>query len=218
MTDHEYHESQVRMRCAQHALNNLLGSSVFDSSTLDGLAIKCGGYYSLAHRWPFVGNYDANVVLLALDQQGFEVKWHDGRNSVGSLMLDCSSVSVVGLLLNMRSDIYGLLPFGRHWVACRRVCQQAETWIEHDSRVAGSVRYEAAAFLSRLKQLTEKGAVILVISKKSDPTSLGLLGTHNSGDAICSARLEAAFARPCCPVRATQCAGGECACVLQMDV
>ena len=70
------------MHCGRHALNNLLGSAAFRSAELDEIAVSLARMHgsripqlaALSHRWPIIGNYDANVILLALGSKGFEVR------------------------------------------------------------------------------------------------------------------------------------------------
>ena len=54
-----YFEQQSLMQCARHALNNMLGRPAFSSAALDAIATSLpSGAYSLAHRWPVLGNHD----------------------------------------------------------------------------------------------------------------------------------------------------------------
>ncbi|KAF8062664.1 josephin-like protein [Scenedesmus sp. PABB004] len=71
-----YHERQRRQQCALHALNNLLQRPAFDAAALNALSDRLGA----ARTW-LLGNWDANLLAAALEQQGLEVRWHDARDA-----------------------------------------------------------------------------------------------------------------------------------------
>eukprot|EP00877_Chromochloris_zofingiensis_P009048 jgi/Chrzof1/4397/Cz14g11180.t1 len=61
-----YHETKSLQQCLKHSLNNLLQEEVFTIQSLNSIADSLGG----AHRTPFLGNYDVNVLEAALAKQG----------------------------------------------------------------------------------------------------------------------------------------------------
>ena len=72
--DAPYFERQSLMRCAQHAINNLLQRPAVTHADLNELAESISASsFSLQHRWPLLGNHDANVLMLALAQHGLSL-------------------------------------------------------------------------------------------------------------------------------------------------
>ncbi|XP_055339498.1 josephin-2-like [Paramacrobiotus metropolitanus] len=119
-----YHEHQVKQFCAMHALNNLFGEPCFSKKSLDEICDRLtpSKGWTNPHRSFFgFGNYDVNVVMVAVQSRNCEAIWWDKRNDLSSLDLS----NVVGLILNLPND-YGIgsfkLPLGRrHWISIRPV-------------------------------------------------------------------------------------------------
>jgi josephin len=173
-----YHERQRLMRCGQHAINNLLGVASVTSSELDAIARELDeGGLGLAHRWPLLGNYDVNVILVALQRRGYEAEWWDRRKRQDELQAAlCSmaaSAAVVGALLNVRSRprlLGGLVPLGRHWLALRPVAangQRSQQWLDVDSDLEQpAVLEDGSALLARVEQLlTEADGHLIVVRR-----------------------------------------------------
>ena len=71
---------QERMLCAKHALNNLLQRNAFSSEDLDRVGRQLSPTNWLnQHKTPFLGNYDINVVMKALQNFSYDVDWFDKR-------------------------------------------------------------------------------------------------------------------------------------------
>ncbi len=71
------------------------------------------------------GNYDANVLILALQSQGFDVEWFDKRKGIDALPIE--DPGVLGLIANGTSStndgvniLSSLFGGGRHWLAVRK--------------------------------------------------------------------------------------------------
>uniref|UniRef100_A0A383VBB6 ubiquitinyl hydrolase 1 n=1 Tax=Tetradesmus obliquus TaxID=3088 RepID=A0A383VBB6_TETOB len=71
-----YHERQHRQHCLKHAINNLVQREAFSIASLNKLADSIQ-----AQRTLFLGNYDVNVLAVALESLGLELKWHDARDT-----------------------------------------------------------------------------------------------------------------------------------------
>ncbi|GAA54903.1 Josephin-2 [Clonorchis sinensis] len=120
-----YHEKQSLMLCCLHAINNLLQDRIFSKRSLDEIANNlCPSKVLNPHRNLFgLGNYDANVLLLALQQCGYDIVWCDKRKSIQehSLIFD----NILGFILNTLSRRHILMfpmpHFGSHWIAFRRL-------------------------------------------------------------------------------------------------
>ena len=79
-----YHEKQVRQMCALHVLNNLCqDGEAFTKADLDGICADLDPSSS----WLFnphksalgLGNYDVNVIMMALQKRGLKALWFDKR-------------------------------------------------------------------------------------------------------------------------------------------
>lgn len=159
-----YHEQQRLMRCAQHTINGLLQEPAFDAAALTEIALNldAGGKLSLAHRWPVLGNYDINVLVLALQQRGYEVRWWDRRKSIEQLRSSAELDTSLGLVLNERRALLGFIP-SRHWLAVRRV---DGVWYDLDSRLRAPVMLTPEALFERLQQhMSEQGGQVLVVER-----------------------------------------------------
>ncbi len=170
-----YHEQQSLMCCAQHALNNLLQRPAVGSEELDALAVSIGGRFSLRHRWPLLGNHDANVLLLALQRfceppLGAEF-WDARRRSESELQQEllvgrCRQPGVIGLIVNVASrSLWTLYAVpSRHWYAIRRVDVPAGAWALHDSRDERPRIVRDSELCEQLRRdLCERDAQILIV-------------------------------------------------------
>ncbi|OQR97652.1 Josephin-2-like [Achlya hypogyna] len=157
--DRPFHERQQYMRCGLHAANNLLQRRVFSSADLDAVAadISPGSW-----RNP-LGNYDVQVLSVALQRQGFEVSYFDVRRPMEALPLETS----VGLVCNVpQSSLLGLWQ-SRHWFTIRKV---HDTYYNLDSKLATALPFnDAAAVRTYLaKSLAEQPTTtILVVTQAS---------------------------------------------------
>lgn len=78
-----YHERQSKQLCALHALNNLFqDAQAFKKQDLDAICKELAPNSRIfnPHRSAFgLGCYDINVLISALSQKGYDVKWFDKR-------------------------------------------------------------------------------------------------------------------------------------------
>lgn len=82
--NHIYHEKQSRQLCALHALNNLFqDSNAFTKNDLDSIAETLSPSSILLfnpHKSKFgFGNYDVNVLLMALQNKNYEAIWFNRK-------------------------------------------------------------------------------------------------------------------------------------------
>eukprot|EP00002_Diphylleia_rotans_P036299 TRINITY_DN7984_c0_g1_i1.p1 TRINITY_DN7984_c0_g1~~TRINITY_DN7984_c0_g1_i1.p1 ORF type:complete len:185 (+),score=41.34 TRINITY_DN7984_c0_g1_i1:111-665(+) len=121
-----YHEQQSWMLCALHATNNLLQERRFTKQNFDAIADElaqlstAGSFYVFhPHRSTLkVGDYDANVIAYALNQDGFEMNWVDSRKDLDSVDWD----SAFGIMVNKLTSSWMKLGLfsDRHWFSIRR--------------------------------------------------------------------------------------------------
>ena len=153
-----YHEEQSLQLCAVHMCNNLVATlephyaptitepmirralvlqlqrPVFAASDFDAIADELSpseSYFSFnPHKSAFgTGNYDANIVMVALERQGYEVQWVNKRRGVEGVDLR----TAFGLIINIESfsGVLGMFK-GRHWFGIRNV---GGVFWNHDSKL-----------------------------------------------------------------------------------
>ena len=156
-TDNHYHEQQVLLRSAQHAVNNLLQGPRVTHAQLDA----CGS------GLPLVGGHCAVALqgaLKRLQPPLFSEYWPAHRRQ--DLVSDrCGDVGVVGLLFGVPQRSIVTLGIGRrcHWRAARMVSPLG-TWVLHDSRDAEPRFCQDRQLRHLLAQVwAEPGAQVLVV-------------------------------------------------------
>ncbi|CAI2186238.1 5393_t:CDS:2 [Funneliformis geosporum] len=121
-----YHERQRLYFCGQHTLNNLFQDKVFTKEQLDNIALKLAektsleiwtwsSYFVNPHK-SLLGNYDVNVLEMALREKDLEVKWFDVRKDIRSV-IQFADKSLFGLILNIPSSRYFWTSY--HWIAIK---------------------------------------------------------------------------------------------------
>ena len=131
----------------------LQGKSAFTRNELDSIADnlatdEAGGRSALnpfalvlkPHRNVITGNYDANVLIAALNSRGKDVVWFDRRKGINGLFLEVAGYGdrLLGIIANVPKP--WLLGWwqGRHWVA---ICKLEGTWYNLDSNKAVPVAF-----------------------------------------------------------------------------
>ena len=118
-----YHERQQVMRCGLHAVNNMLQRRAYTTTDFERIAADLaafgpegrGAHLANPHRAVLkLGNYDANVVLVALSLAGFEAAWCV-RTPPDALRAAARAPDTLGVLVNVS------MFFSRHWVAVRKL-------------------------------------------------------------------------------------------------
>ncbi|KAG2454816.1 hypothetical protein HYH02_000648 [Chlamydomonas schloesseri] len=154
----QYHERQSRQMCLKHTLNNLFQGPVTTSAGLDSLAdllSPAASFGFSAHRTAFLGNYDVNVLELALQSRNKNLQWvsppHASAAAAGAPGSAVSPLWPEPALLN-RPDLFALVLnvpspaaawglaslarrlglAGRHWLGFRRFGGQ---WYNLDSNL-----------------------------------------------------------------------------------
>ncbi|GMH44850.1 hypothetical protein BSKO_12802 [Bryopsis sp. KO-2023] len=129
-----YHEKQRLMFCLEHCINNLFQSQVVTSWKLDEYAEQLTPtrfFLYNPHRTPFLGNYDVNVLELALGDLGKSLSWCDCRDPTLP-NLDLNDDGLFGLIINKPSTnwIARNVLGGRHWFSLKKI---NSTWYDLDS-------------------------------------------------------------------------------------
>ena len=73
--------NKVKELCALHALNNLFQSKKYEKKELDAICetLAPNSWINPHKSVLGLGNYDINVILIALQSKGFEGIWFDKR-------------------------------------------------------------------------------------------------------------------------------------------
>ncbi|RHZ44574.1 hypothetical protein Glove_718g28 [Diversispora epigaea] len=126
-----YHERQSFWFCGQHTLNNLLQMDVFGKSELDNIAIKLAEktdpevkswkcYFVNPHKSVLgFGNYDINVLDIALRAFDLEIQWFDDRKDIRTVVQFTDS-TLFGLILNIPKTHYYFWN-SYHWIAIKPI-------------------------------------------------------------------------------------------------
>jgi josephin len=122
MSDQQmYHETQRFYFCGIHALNNLLGGPILTKDSSDEIATRLAltsGWWNNPHKSIFgLGNYDVNVLMIALKDQGYETQYLDTRpgKNLWETQLKQQETAALGLVCNVQGI------WGRHWKAIKFV-------------------------------------------------------------------------------------------------
>ena len=197
------HERQRLMLCAVHALNNAMqdldGVPQVTPAELDKIAASLAPRALInPHKNPFgLGNYDVNVLSMAAQNRGFDVKWHDARKDVATLFAGDGKDdkdggvlpgSYFALIVNRESRRPWYMGGGKkhHWLAIRRFPSQlqqggssAPVYFNLDSELEKPVAFGSVEELSEmLRQCIAGGGHVLILVP---PRGKGD-GRDNAGD------------------------------------
>lgn len=111
-----------------HAVNNVLGSSAYQPQHFDDICRSISSDLINPHRHIFGGDYDVNVMIIALQSKGFSCHWLDSRKG-GATQQQTSRREVCGYLVNKKllsspaksffKSVLGMS--GRHWICARKL-------------------------------------------------------------------------------------------------
>ncbi|KAF3970476.1 hypothetical protein ACB098_08G029200 [Castanea mollissima] len=169
-----YHERQRLQFCLLHSLNNLFQQKdAFTRASLNEIAEKLVlddpsklSWTPLSvlfkpHYNAITGNYDINVLMVALEGKGKSVIWHDRRN--GSSLINLDDDTLMGIVLNVSVIKYGGLWKSRHWITLKRI---DGVWYNLDSDLVAPETFkddeEVREFLDSI--INHGGEVLLVMN------------------------------------------------------
>ncbi|KYR00248.1 hypothetical protein DLAC_03411 [Tieghemostelium lacteum] len=118
---YKYFEKQRLKLCGMHALNNLLQEEKFKQKDLDAIAyeIDVSNRFFNPHKSVFgIGNYDANVLIKALTDIGYQVTWFDKRKPTTEIDF---SMNLYGLVINTMEKRFFNIYHARHWIAIKNL-------------------------------------------------------------------------------------------------
>lgn len=124
------------------------------------------------HHTVFLGNYDVNVLMVALEEKGKNLVWHDHRDGVSSIDLNAPNGNLMGIVLNIvvtsRSvtSCFGRRK-GRHWVALREIDGD---WYNLDSILALPKRFrDTDEVYNLLDYVNDHDGQILLVMNEQQP-------------------------------------------------
>lgn len=189
-----YHERQRWALCGVHAMNNLLQQAKFSAKDFEQICQELApdsspSSWNFAHRNPHcsmwgVGNYDANVMTVLLDREGFQVQWQDNREEVTMQLLEeyykkgTTNVETFGIVVNMpSSSLLAKFTKGRHWLTLLwQVVQddKEKQWVNLDSELKEpQVVGDMEACVQLLKEWRSKQECHILLVKKEKPDEKG---------------------------------------------
>ncbi|KAG9287744.1 hypothetical protein G9A89_004147 [Geosiphon pyriformis] len=188
-----YHEKQRLWFCGQHTINNLLQNAAYSKHQLDQIAETLAketnheaktwlSYFINPHKSLLgVGNYDINVIELALRKVGLELQWFDIRKDIRTVIQFADS-TLFGLILNIPLTRFFFWK-SHHWIAIKPIyneggLEDAIQVYNLDSKLAHPHKFvdfeELYKFLEDV--VYHKDGQILLSKPFTNPTLLFLLG------------------------------------------
>lgn len=117
------------------------------------------------HHNTLTGNYDINVLIMALEEKGKSVAWHDRRNGVTSIDLDAPEDVLMGIVINISVRRFAGIWKSRHWIALRKI---DGVWYNLDSDLVSPQAFHdtdrVREFLDNA--IAQGGEVLLVMNQK----------------------------------------------------
>lgn len=171
-----YHEKQSRWRCGLHAVNALLRRKAFTPTSLDEIAdslvFEDRQSWFNPHRSALgLGDYDANVLLIALERQGLSSKWVSNKDEIREfLRKDTLSGFLVNVKVNqwIHKVLRLVIEAGRHWVA---VVRYPHGYFLVDSKAQAPSKFASEAeLLVYMENVKKADGHILAMNRLSSET------------------------------------------------
>ncbi|CAD6185042.1 unnamed protein product [Caenorhabditis auriculariae] len=127
-----YHEKQSKQFCLMHTLNNILQKKHYTAEKMDELCytINDRKWFNPHRSWLGFGNYDANVLMCALELHHLKMVWFDKRTLGGQLNPD----KIRAFIFNIPSRSFFHMLSGRHWYPLVKV--SGDKWYNLDSKLS----------------------------------------------------------------------------------
>lgn len=169
-----YHEKQSTMKCAIHAVNNLLRSPKFKKDDFDKIAkdlfdkeqaSKNSEIFINPYKNIFgLGNYDVSVIEVALLKENYYLKWWDMRKDFSQF--DLMNPKLMGFLINDRGKkgfLRDLLKIVQpnHWFS---ILKSEDTYFNVDSRLEEPQKFKTKAdFIKLMKDIQKNEGFIFPV-------------------------------------------------------
>lgn len=117
------------------------------------------------HHNTLTGNYDINVLIMALEEKEKSVVWHDRRNGVTSIDLDAPEDVLMGIVINISVKRFAGIWKGRHWIALRKI---DGVWYNLDSDLSAPQPFHDTDKVRESLDfaIAQGGEVLLVMNQK----------------------------------------------------
>eukprot|EP01084_Bolivina_argentea_P083773 151658_1 len=176
-----YHEKQQWEMCLLHSINSLLQKHEFTSKQLNSICKELSPNKLInPHRSMFkTGNYDANVLIMALNKMNIDVQWFDTRKAkeldlndeIFLKFLQPDNQRLVGFILNNPLKKIKMLK-RRHWIAIKKI---NDKWYNLDSKLKQPKGYgnvdELNVFLRNC--LIQNNAELMICRAKKSNKQVG---------------------------------------------
>ena len=138
-----------------------------------------------------IGNYDANVMMVLLEREGFQVQWQDNREEVTRQVLEeyysgkQGNIETLGIVVNMPSSslLAKFVTRGRHWLTLlyckdendKNEEEEQRQWVNLDSELnEPEVIGDMEACVQLLQEWRSKQEChILLVKKEKQPDDSG---------------------------------------------
>mmetsp|Transcript_9351 Transcript_9351/g.28173 ORF Transcript_9351/g.28173 Transcript_9351/m.28173 type:complete len:181 (+) Transcript_9351:65-607(+) len=155
-----YLQKQRLFWCAVHTANALLQRDCFSYADFEAICSELAPErrWLNPHRMPLgLGNYDVNVLSIALQRHGVELVWHDSREPLSTISF--RSPRFMGLVLNeTRKRLAGLFT-SKHWYCIRKA---QNDYVLLDSVNDKPVFLNIVQIMDKLRTVLEHGGHVLV--------------------------------------------------------
>jgi len=165
-----YHEKQEWEFCLMHALNALFQYKKFTTNHMDAICNTLAPDKMINPHKSILqtGNYDANVLMMALNQEDVDVQWFDSRKAESDLSLNDDFLcpkekyeEFLGFIVNIQQK--KMFVFNRrHWLTIKRI---KGVWYNLDSKNKAPKKLEEEELLKWLKSECKNDAQLMICRK-----------------------------------------------------
>lgn len=184
-----YHEKQEWEMCLIHSLNALFGFKKYSIKDMDRICQQLAPDKIInPHKsiWQ-TGNYDANVLMMALEENGVDAQWFDSRKARSELTLKDSFLcpkgysEFLGFIVNNTHK--KMIVFNRrHWLTIKRI---DGVWFNIDSKAKGPKPYGSDEHLEQwLVAACNDDAQLMICRRRSAPEKKAYSGALQMASAL----------------------------------
>uniref|UniRef100_A0AC35U6F1 Ubiquitinyl hydrolase 1 n=1 Tax=Rhabditophanes sp. KR3021 TaxID=114890 RepID=A0AC35U6F1_9BILA len=157
-----YHERQKKQLCLLHALNNLFQAPRFSKNDLDRLCEQMdkSAWWNAHRSFIGLGDYDANVLMAAVDKFGYTCTWFDRRSDPKIIQHE----KIFGYIFNVPSESFFPFIKKRHWLSVIRF--NGNQFVNLDSKLSYPQRVNN--FNQFAEDLLTNGNTLILIHKRED--------------------------------------------------
>ncbi|KAM3128595.1 Josephin-1 [Paramecium bursaria] len=162
-----YHEKQEYWQCGLHAVNNILQlrNERFKKEEFDKIA---NDLYEQStkeismfnpHKSMFIGNYDANVLIIALQRKNYQADYYNQSKNKTFSIKDYPDVQ--GFILNTVSD-WLFFSKKKHWIA---ILKKDQFYYNLDSKQDYYLQRNPEEIEIDINNILKKEGTLLIVKK-----------------------------------------------------